>query len=211
MVAQIYGKTNIGDEDNPSYRSYKLTRKQYYHEGGINKANRKSKIWTSDLKQELERLSRYSPKTASGERFDIFIQQYKGVYKFLWKCMTQKKWGRQRFDLYIKKRKCLDSFFQSMHKKGEQKPVIAYGNSSFSSGGKREVNVPVKYVREKCELYYETVYIDEYNTSKICPCCDNILSVPVLKKVTEETVVKGNVTTNNTPCIKRYACSMFLC
>ena len=57
------------------------------------------------------------------------------------------------------------NFFQSMHLKGTKKPVIAYGSANFACNGRGEVSVPVKYVKEKCKPYFETVDVDEFRTS----------------------------------------------
>ena len=69
-----------------------------------------------------------------------------------------------------------------MHKKGERKPVIAFGKGGFASHGRGEVSVPVKCVKGKCRQYFETIEVDEFRTSSICPCCDNVLS-KVTKKI----------------------------
>jgi len=74
-----------------------------------------------------------------------------------WDNRFKKKWAQQHFRVYRKKRKVLDGFFQSMQKKGEQKPVIAYGKGGFASGGAGEVSVPTEYVKKKCKMYFDTV------------------------------------------------------
>ena len=76
----------------------------------------------------------------------------------------------------------LEGFFQSMHKKGERKPVIAFGKGGFASHGRGEVSAPTKYVKDKCRQYFETVEADEYRTSSVCPCCNNLL-LKVTKKI----------------------------
>ena len=39
-----------------------------------------------------------------------------------------------------------------------------------------------EYVKDKCRKYFETVEVDEYRTSCVCPCCDNWLC-KVTKKI----------------------------
>ena len=76
-----------------------------------------------------------------------------------------------------------------MHLKGTKKPVIAYGSANFACSGRGEVSVPVKYVKEKCKQYFETVDVNEFRTSLICPDCDQPLC-KVVKKVEDEKRVR---------------------
>ena len=39
-----------------------------------------------------------------------------------------------------------------------------------------------EYVKDKCRQYFETVEVDEYRTSCVCPCCDALLC-KVTKKI----------------------------
>ena len=70
---------------------------------------------------------------------------------------------------------------------GEVKPVIAYGASVFACGGRGEMSVPVKYVKQKCQTYYTTHLVDEFRTSIVCPFCDELLQ-KVVKKVDENKI-----------------------
>ena len=72
-----------------------------------------------------------------------------------------------------------------MHQKGEIKPVIAYGAAKFASGGKGELSVPVKYIKERCNKYFKTVLVDEFRTSCVCPTCNELLQ-KVVKKVDQK-------------------------
>ena len=126
--------------------------------------------------------SRHSPKTTDPEKFDAFLKDYISVYGTLWDLKLKKKWAQESFRVYRKKRKVLDGFFQSMHKKGERKPVIAYGKGGFACNGRGEVSVPTVYVKDKCRQYFETVEVDEFRTSSVCPCCDALLC-KVIKEV----------------------------
>ena len=72
-----------------------------------------------------------------------------------------------------------------IHKDNEQKPVIAYGAANFPSHGKGELSVPVKYIKKKCQQHFETVFVDEFRTSKICPHCDKPLCEVIENKEVE--------------------------
>jgi hypothetical protein len=66
------------------------------------------------------------------------------------------------------KEKCLDQWGV----KGEEKPLIVYGAASMNASGKGELAVPVKYVYEKCKRKYETIRVDERNTTKMHHKCE---------------------------------------
>ena len=51
------------------------------------------------------------------------------------------------------------------------------------------MSVPVKYVLEKCQTYYETHLVDEFRTSCVCPYCDKLLSKVI--KINEEGKVRA--------------------
>ena len=175
----VYAEEKLHDG---SFKSYKLTRGQYYEASGMKRRNRKTAKWEETIREEELVYSRRSPKTTDPEQFDTFLKDYISVYDKLWDLRLKKKWAQESFRVYRKKRKVLDGFFQSMHKKGERKPVIAYGKGGFASHGRGEVSVPTQYVKDKCSKYFETVEVDEYRTSCVCPCCDNLLC-KVTKKI----------------------------
>ena len=175
----VYAEEKLNDG---SFKSYKLTRGQYYEACGMKRRNRKTAKWEETIREEELVYSRHSPKTTDPEQFDAFLKDYISVYDKLWDLKLKKKWAQESFRVYRKKRKVLDGFFQSMHKKGERKPVIAYGKGGFASHGRGEVSVPTEYVKDKCGKYFETVEVDEYRTSCVCPCCDNLLC-KVTKKI----------------------------
>ena len=182
------GRANIiyASEKLPSgkLKKYKLTRKEYYEKCGFNHAKRATRKWLDSIKDKWDYFSQNSPKTANPQQFDTYIRQYSIVYEDLWENKCKKKWGQLKFRNYRNKRKVIDNFLQSMHQKGEMKPVIAYGAAKFASGGKGELSVPVKYIKERCSHYYKTVLVDEYRTSCVCPWCDQLLE-KVVKKVGE--------------------------
>ena len=205
IIAIDPGRVNIvyAEEKLPdgSFKAYKLTRGQYYESCGMKRTNRRSKKWLEAVENEQKIFSEYSPRTSSSEQFDKFMDNYISVYDKLWDNRLKKKWAQQHFRVHRNKRKVLDGFFQSMHEKGTRKPVIAYGKGGFASGGKGEVSVPTEYVKEKCKTYFDTVEVDEYRTSCVCPCCDASLS-KVCKKTEDGNIreVRGLRRCSSTVC-----------
>jgi len=107
--------------------------------------------------------------------------------------LTAKKWGRERFRVYCLKRKTLDTFFQTMS--GEVKPVIAYGAAKFNPNNKNELSAPTTSVNRRCAKHFPTVFVDEYNTTKVCHCCNERLC-PVMKDAREVRGLRWCCSTN---------------
>lgn len=171
----VYGVEKLKDN---SYKTYKLTRGEYYTNAGMKTANRKSAKWEKDIHNEELIYRQHSLKTTSETEWDKFIKDYSSVYNTLWDTKLEKKWGRERFRVYCLKRKTLDTFFSSMN--GDVKPIIAYGAAKFNPNSKHELSAPTTYVSKCCMKHFSTIFVDEYNTTKICSCCDKPLH-PVMK------------------------------
>jgi hypothetical protein len=166
------GRTNlIYGVEKDTNKTFKLTRRQYYHEAGMTKAKKESQKWNKKIEKVLTEMSETSVKTVSGENWDTFITTYIKHYNTLWDHYTKNKWNRQRFGVYIKKNKCLDTFFASMRLKNEPKPIIAYGAAKFNPSNKNELSAPTTFLSKKCGKFYCTKMIDEFNTSKMCSNC----------------------------------------
>ena len=155
-----------------------MTRGEYYTSAGMKTANRKAAKWEADIADAEKTFRETSPKTINEVTWDKFLADYISVYSILWDAKTAKKWGRERFRVYCLKRKTLDTFFQTMN--GEVKPVIAYGAAKFNPTSKNELSAPTTYVSKRCAKHFPIIFVDEYNTTKVCHCCDQRLC-PVMK------------------------------
>lgn len=181
VIAIDPGRTNLifGVEELPNgeLKTYKLTRNQYYTDAGMKTFNRKAAKWEADIHEAELVFRQNSPKTTKEEVWDKFLSDYISVYDTLWKAKTTKKWGRERFKVYSLKRKTLDTFFQTME--GDVKPVIAYGAAKFNPNNKNELSAPTTYLSKRCAQHFPTIFVDEYNTTKICHCCNQRLSTVI--------------------------------
>jgi hypothetical protein len=174
----VYG---IEELENKQYKTYKLTRNEYYTNAGMKTANRKSAKWEKDIEKEELIFRQHSLKTTKETEWDSFISDYISVYNTLWNTKTEKKWGRERFRVYCLKRKTLDTFFQSMVGKDGSRPIIAYGAAKFNPNSKHELSAPTTYISKCCMKHFSTIFVDEYNTTKICCCCDKQMH-PIMKE-----------------------------
>jgi hypothetical protein len=148
-----------------TYKKYTLTRKQYYTESGINKANKNSSRWNKGIKKELSLLSKNSPKSASLSLFNKYLEALLSVEKTLWKELTKGRWREQRFRLYGGKKRVFARFFNKLG--DPTNTVLAYGSAKFAPGGKNEVAVPVGRSYKEATYRFKTVLIDEFRTSKV--------------------------------------------
>jgi len=90
-------------------------------------------------------------------------------------------------------------------KEGEEKPIIAYGNGSCPSGGRGEVSMPTKYMKKKCKQFYKTKEVNEYQTSIICPCCNELLMKVkiIVKNMKAEKEIRGLRRCGSNGCAQR--------
>ena len=84
MIAIDPGRVNIvyAEEKLPdgSFKTYKLTRGQYYETCKFKETNRLSKKWQEKIAEEQKVFNEFSRKTIDVERFDSHLANYVSVY-----------------------------------------------------------------------------------------------------------------------------------
>ncbi len=75
--------------------------------------------------------------------------------------------------------------------------VVAYGNARLPSNAKDSVSTPTKYVGDKCVQYYDTVEVDEFRTSSMCPECCQLLCKVRKKVEVQKGKFKGQIRKEN--------------
>jgi hypothetical protein len=156
VIAIDPGRINIiyaEEKQDNVFKLYKLTQGQYYETCGFKSTKQLNKKWRKDFEEEWTKYSTHSPKTANTDQLDNFLGDYISIYDQLWTNKLLKKWAQQKFRVYCKKCKVLHSFFQSMHRKNEEKPIIAFGRG-VASGGRGEVSVPTLMVKKICKKIF---------------------------------------------------------
>ena len=81
-------------------KEYVLTRKQYYNDSGINKANDQTLKWNKGIQSSLDELSRVSTKGMNIQKHNEYMTVYHSIKDSLWAEYTKPRWSRQRFRLY---------------------------------------------------------------------------------------------------------------
>ena len=168
VISNDPGRTNIyymAEETSPgTFKFYVLTRKAYYHESGINKANRNSANWNKKVKKELEMLSLESKKSLDVAVFKMYLNTVCKTRDAMWNEYSRKKWRQQQFRLYGGKKRVFANFFNKI---GINKnTVFAYGAAKFSPTGKNELSVPTARAYKECAYRAPVMLIDEFRTSK---------------------------------------------
>ena len=188
------GRTNIfymvNQKEDGTYKTLKLSRRQYYQESGICKAIRKSQKW-QDVEEIKEcNLSSYSPKGCNLETFKRFVDNYLEHWDVLWNEYGAEKWSKQRMRLYGGKKRVFANFFNKMNSTIDKKLVVGYGSANFSPTAKNEVAVPTSRAYKECTYRFKTVPVDEFRTSKIY-YGDSSTILQTVKRADKDTVIRG--------------------
>ena len=188
------GRTNIfymvNQKDDGTYKTLKLSRRQYYQESGICKAIRKSQKW-QDVEEIKEcNLSSFSSKGCKLETYKKFVDNYIENWDVLWNEYGAEKWSKQRMRLYGGKKRVFANFFNKMNSLSDKKIVVGYGSAKFSPTGKNEVAVPTSRAYKECTYRFKTVPVDEFRTSKIYHG-DSTTILQTVKREDKNKVIRG--------------------
>ena len=148
-----------------------------YNDSGLSRGLRRGVKWRKPTKDVGILLRDDSCKTAHDEQLSscMTILEDEQVWDRLWHNKLQKKWRQQAFRLSGGKKRVIDTVASSLRSKDGPQPTIACGNGGFGSGGRRNRSVPVKRIKEAFQKAHDVRMMDEFNTSKTCPRCDNVL------------------------------------
>ena len=196
VIAFDPGRTNIlygVEEISPNnYKTYKLTRKQYYKESLIFDIKKITEKENLKIKEILEELSENSSKSCKLENFMKYLNVIMKHKDKLYETYCKKMWSNNRFKLFCKKKSTISRFFNSLKNKNDKREIIiAYGSAKFSSTGNGEIAVPTSSVYKACKNIYKTNIVDEFRTSKIYHKDNSILKlVGIMKKFKDDKLKK---------------------
>jgi len=159
-IYQMVEKLNDG-----TFKGYRYTRRQYYTEAGMYKAQQETESWQKNVKSELLLLSKHSPKYVLLDKFLDFIEITQTVSESLWNEYTKDRWSSQRLNLYGGKKRAFAKFFNTL--KVDKNTVFAYGSAVFAPGGKGEVSVPTTRAFKECTFRAPVVPICEFRTTVV--------------------------------------------
>jgi hypothetical protein len=200
VIAFDPGRTNLlyGVEvgkDNKIHK-YILKKSTYYSGAGMNKESSYKK-WKLETIREEERIFReFSLKGFYVETYKKFIKNYIKVYDKLWKTKSSKKWLAWKFRTYCLKNKFIDNFINSImndtpdkEMRKKENILVAYGDAKFSPSGKGERAGPTSWLSKRIAKRLNTVFVDEFNTTKKCHDCEHTLCA-VNDRITNEEIAR---------------------
>ena len=166
-----------------TFRKSRFTRRQYYTESGINKANKQVQSWHNKYcRAHIDAMSKVSSKGVSLDTYKAFLKVDHVHGPGISNEHMKKRWAEQRLRLYGGKKRAIACFFNRMldgrskHGKRDDRPVlVAYGSAKLASGGKGEVCVPVSGVFHACKDRVPTYIVDEWRSTRISYTDDSIL------------------------------------
>ena len=153
-----------------------LTRKYYYHASKMNEYQRRVQKWNTSLSGLFQDMSKHHFKTCDQRFLMESLQSYSSNFEEIWTKMAgSRKWSHGKFRLYRSKTRTIDKFLQSLIPTDPiiryDKPIMMYGSGQFPSGAKGERNVPLKYIKDRCNNYFDCITINEFRTSQVCHHC----------------------------------------
>ena len=170
----IYGVEEIG---NNKFVTYKLTKKQYYNDAHFTRNKKKLENYNKNVEELTTELTKYSSKTCDIEKYELFLIKIKQNIDVLQSHYMNIKCAKIKMDNYIHKNKTVDKFFNTMKKKGEKEPTIAYGAAKFAPNGKGELSAPTTFLAKKCAKKFKIKFVDEFRTTKCCADCESELKL----------------------------------
>ncbi|TPX44852.1 hypothetical protein SeLEV6574_g04251 [Synchytrium endobioticum] len=126
------------------------------------------------------------------ETWPVFLQRFVTSYDIAHTYYSSTKYKRKRWDADNAKRGELDRVLEGIvnmvdesmgHKLSDGKKVIvAIGMGDFSSTQSRH-GMFIRYLIQLRPLGYAIVGVNEYFTSKKCPCCQEFVEMPTMKRL----------------------------
>ena len=137
------------------FKTFVLTRRQYYSESGIHRAIKQSNAWNNGISDVLSAMSTVSTKGVNFNAFRDYVDAYRTHCDTLWDEYLRPRWARQRLSLYGGKKRVFARFFNNMKQHLDaaypgRRIVIAYGSAKFAPGGPNEVSVPTSRAYKEC-------------------------------------------------------------
>jgi len=183
----IYAIEKLKDDE---YRSWVLSRKQYYAESGIFAANKKVALWTVPIQAKLNILSATSSKGMDLAEHERFMAAYIDTRDALWDEYLKPRWAESRLRVYGGKKRTFANFYNSIINADKSKPVlVAYGSAKFAPTGKGEIAVPVSRAYKECASRMKTIPTDEFRSTAVHHKDDSVLQY--VKRADTDKKVRG--------------------
>jgi hypothetical protein len=126
------------------------------------------------IQKETE-LSFQNSKSVDYEKFKIYLVEKDKLNKETIEFYKRETWRKMKFRQYSYGKKSIDTFLNKIKETFGENIIIGYGNWSRSSQMKHFIPTMNKGLRKLIHKKYDTITINECNTSKKCCDCNNDL------------------------------------
>jgi hypothetical protein len=121
-------------------------------------------------------LSSKNSKSVDYEKFKVFLVEKDKLNKETTEFYKRDVWRKMKFRQYSYGKKSIDTFLNKIKETFGENVLIGYGNWSRSTQMKHIMPTMNKGLRKLIHNKYDTITINECNTSKKCCECNNDLS-----------------------------------
>jgi hypothetical protein len=120
-------------------------------------------------------LSLQNSKSVDYEKFKVYLVEKNKLNKETTEFYKQDTWRKMKFRQYSYGKKSIDTFLNKIKETFGENIIIGYGNWSRSTQMKHFMPTMNKGLRKLIHKKYDTITINECNTSKKCCDCNNDL------------------------------------
>ena len=129
----------------------------------------------NEIIQKETELSFQNSKSVDYEKFKIYLVEKDKLNKETIEFYKRETWRKMKFRQYSYGKKSIDTFLNKINETFGENIIIGYGNWSRSSQMKHFMPTMNKGLRKLIHKKYDTITINECNTSKKCCDCNNDL------------------------------------
>ena len=121
-------------------------------------------------------LSLHNSKSVNKETFKSFLAEKQKLNQYTQEFYRREVWRKMKFRAYSYGKKSIDTFLNKIRETFGENILIGYGNWSRSTQMKHFMPTMNKGLRKLIHKKYDTITINECNTSKKCCGCHNNLT-----------------------------------
>jgi len=164
----------VDRDTNGKYRKFVLRQRHINRSSGAIKLQKKRNRFHADNVDVFGEMDKVSLKTVSLEKFQEYLKAYYSVYDRIWRLNCELKWSRWKFRIFSRKQHIKDSFIERLRGDLDYSQIkLGYGDADiYGTGPGHSTNI-----QKRCSDYYPMEMIDEFNTSKCCAICGEVLDI----------------------------------
>jgi len=125
------------------------------------------------ITEKETRLSLENGKTVDYDKFKTYLAEKSQLNKQVKEFYRKDVWRKMKFRQYSYGKKSIDTFLNKIQETFGSNILIGYGNWSRDTQMKHFMPTMNKGLRKQIHKRYDTITINEYNTSKKCCGCRN--------------------------------------